>query len=355
MKVPSSLIYLTGACILCGALAAFFASPRPLPATTPSAADTSAAPVQPTTRVSFLVFNTQATLTFFDPASPELDAAARDIVDRLSLLHATINAFDPHSELARLNDSAAQQPFACSPLLWDIILRAQDAWNLSDHLFDATVGPLLKLWGFHAKQDTLPSDEQIHDALNRVGFDKIILDNNQHTVRFTRPGMRLDFGGIAKGYALKLAIDIAAQHHLRDYLIDLGGNIYCSENTRNPDTPFRTVGIRNPRQTDTIVDTVRLRGQCIATSGNYERYRVIQGRRIGHIMDPRTGRPIDPPEHYEGVTAITADPTFSDIASTTAFVGGPETARRLVAATPGTAFAFVAFHDDGTPSVSWVK
>ena len=162
--------------------------------------------------------------------------------------------------------------------------------------------------------------------------------------------MSLDFGGIAKGYALHLAIDIARQHGLQAFLIDLGGNIFCSE-THLPPLDAYMVGVRNPRDHDRTVATVTLAGQCVATSGNYERFRIIQGQRIGHIMDPRTGRPAAPPQHYEGVTAVTTDPTLSDVCSTTAFVGGPDVAAKLAERLPGSSFIFVSFDDSGNPIV----
>lgn len=336
---------LTAACLLCAALAHFFSQPRGADAATAGAA-------QPATArcFAFPIFNTQATLTLYDPPGPAVNAAVRDILDRLSELHRTVNAYDPDSELSRLNATAAHTPFACSPLLWDILLRAEQAWTLSDHLFDATVGPLLKLWGFRTKQGQLPSDDDIQAARRLVGFDKLILDRQQHTVRFPSDGMSLDFGGIAKGYALHLAIDIARQHGLQAFLIDLGGNIFCSE-THLPPLDAYTVGVRNPRDHDRTVATVTLAGQCVATSGNYERFRIIQGQRIGHIMDPRTGRPAAPPQHYEGVTAVTTDPTLSDVCSTTAFVGGPDVAAKLAERLPGSSFIFVSFDDSGNPIV----
>jgi len=286
-------------------------------------------------RTSFLVFNTQATVTIFDDEHEKAAEACRDLIGKLTELHLTINAFDEASELSRLNATAAEQPFRCSPLLWDIILKSEEAWKLSNGLFDVTVGPLLALWGFHAKQDRLPTQQDIDAVLKLIGFDKLILDKNAHTLQFPCNGMRLDFGGIAKGYALQLAMDVLNAHNRQSYLIDLGGNIYRT------DTPEGDIiGITNPIDKTKLLGTVKLHGQCIATSGNYERFRIIQCKRIAHIMDPRTGWPVTLDDDARSVTAITRDPTFSDVFSTTAFVGGEDTARKLTRQFSGTAFVF---------------
>lgn len=341
-RLSPSAISLAVACLLCAVLAYFFSRPQ-------KQADSSESTTSATARVFvFSIFNTHAYITLYDPPGSHVNQAVKEIFDELTALHATINVFDASSELSKLNATAHAHPFACSPRLWDILLQAEQAWQLSDHLFDATVGPLLKLWGFRAKQGHFPQEQEIADAKRLVGFDQLLLNREQRTVQFPRQGMSLDFGGIAKGYALQLAITIAQRHGLQAFVIDLGGNIYCSK-VHVPPLDNYHIGIRNPRQHDETVATVILSGQCIATSGNYERFRTIAGKRIGHIMDPRTGCPSAPPQAYEGVTVITNDPTLSDVFSTTAFVGGPEIASRLAAKIPGTSFVFVSFDAQEQP------
>ena len=303
----------------------------------------------PPYKTTFLVFNTEATVTVFDDDRENAAESCRDLIGKLTELHLAINAYDESSELSRLNATAAEQPFHCSPLLWDIILKSEDAWKLSDGLFDVTVGPLLALWGFHAKQDKLPTQQDVDTVLQLVGFGKLILDKDAHTLQFPRKGMRLDFGGIAKGYALQLSMDVLNSHDLHSYLIDLGGNIF---RTDTPDGDI--IGITNPSDKTTLLGTVKLHGQCIATSGNYERFRTIQGKRIAHIMDPRTGWPVTLDETPRSVTAITRDPTFSDVFSTTAFVGGEDTARKLVQSYPGTTFIFAKSDSAGHLATSIV-
>jgi len=289
----------------------------------------------------FEVFNTQCRLTLHECSATEGDAVFRELDTEMRALHNTLNAYDPESELSKLNSRAADEPVKCSDLLWEILLAARDGWRDSDGLFDVTVGPLLGLWGFHAKRSTWPTDDEIAEAKAKVGFGKLTLDEAEHTVRFGVSGMKIDFGGIAKGFALSKAIAVVKRHGLKSYLIDLGGNIYCSEKAPKWRHTY-TIGVRNPRAGGENVGVVYMSDCCIATSGDYERFRVIAGKKVGHLMDPRTGLPCGGAEGIGGVTVVVQNPTLSDVYSTTAFVGGETVAKRLAETSPAhPAFIFV--------------
>ena len=303
---------------------------------------------------NFEVFNTQCRLTLHECSATEGDAVFRELDTEMRALHNTLNAYDPESELSKLNSRAADEPVKCSDLLWEILLAARDGWRDSDGLFDVTVGPLLGLWGFHAKRSTWPTDDEIGVAKAKVGFDKLTLNEAEHTVRFGVSGMRLDFGGIAKGFALSKAIAVVKRHGLKCYLIDLGGNIYCSEKPPRKRDAY-AIGIRNPRSEGENVGVVSMADCCIATSGDYERYRVIAGKKVGHLMDPRTGQPCGGAEGIGGVTVVVQNPTLSDVYSTTAFVGGETVAKRLAETSPAhPAFIFVYCDERGVKKVETV-
>ena len=278
----------------------------------------------------------------------------RELDTEMRALHNTLNAYDPESELSKLNIRAADEAVKCSDILWEILLAARDGWRDSDGLFDVTVGPLLGLWGFHAKRSTWPTDEEIAAAKAKVGFNKLILDEAEHTVRFGVSGMKIDFGGIAKGFALSKAIAVVKRHGLKSYLIDLGGNIYCSEKAPKWRHTY-TIGVRNPRAGGENVGVVYMSDCCIATSGDYERFRVIAGKKVGHLMDPRTGLPCGGAEGIGGVTVVVRDPTLSDVYSTTAFVGGETVAERLAETSPAhPAFIFVYCDEKSVKKVETV-
>lgn len=302
----------------------------------------------------FAVFNTQCRLTLHGCPVETGDVIFRDLLAVMRGLHDTLNAYDPESELSKLNIRAADEAVKCSDLLWEILMAARDGWRESDGLFDVTVGPLLGLWGFHVKRSTWPTADEIAEAKSKVGFGKLVIDEAAHTVRFSVHGMRLDFGGIAKGFALSKAIAVVRKSGLKSYLIDLGGNIYCSEEAPRKRSAYN-IGVRNPREEGGNVGIVAMSDSCIATSGDYERFRIIAGRKVGHLMDPRTGQPCGGAEGLGGVTVVVRDPTLSDVYSTTAFVGGEDVARRLSetsSARPG--FIFVYCDEKGVKKVETV-
>lgn len=276
----------------------------------------------------FATMGTYGRLTFYAPAARAAPAADA-VVARLAALERCINRFAPESELSRLNRTAAETPFACSDELWAILGAARRAWEETGGAFDVTVGPLMRLWGFHRERQGYPTDAEIAAALELVGLGKLHFDDARHTVRFARPGMELDFGGLAKGYALDLAAPIAREHGVRQGLIDLGGNVFCLDEPPPGRTAY-TLGVRDPAAPDRLLRTLSLRGQAIATSGDYEQWQTLDGRRVTHIMDPRTGRPV---AGVAGVSVVTPRGVDSDVLSTAVFVAGPalaeETARRL--------------------------
>ena len=296
-----------------------------------------------TDSVTFMVFNTVCRVTVY--GDDRLDGVGSVLIQRMTALHNLINAYDPESELSRLNASAYSAPFACSDELWSILQAARQAYQETDGAFDPTVGPLMKLWGFHGKRNTIPSEAEIGEALAKVGLDKVAFDDAGQSVRFAVEGISLDFGGIAKGYACDWVSSILRANGITCYMIDLGGNIQLSDIPPKGQRIFK-VGIRNPMDKERILQVMELKGCSVATSGNYERSRVIEGRRVGHIMDPSTGHP---GEFHASVTAITARGVDSDVYSTAVFVRGVPLARRLAAQRPGTSFLIV--DEDKTTTV----
>ncbi len=199
--------------------------------------------------------------------------------------------------------------------------------------FDPTIGPIMRLWGFRSATVTnAPADEALAATLEQVGWRHIRLDAAAPAAALARPGMRLDLGGIAKGYAVDLAYERLRASGETDFLVNLGGNL------RGHGLPGRgrdgwRIGVRDPFHRDHVLGTFTLRdGEAAATSGNYERFVVLQGVRYAHIIDPRTGRPVT---GVAGVTAIAPTAMQADALSTTLFVLGPADGLRLLESYPG--------------------
>jgi len=242
----------------------------------------------------------------------------------------TCNIFDPESELSKLNATAADKPFACSDLLWDVLAQARAFWKDSGGIFDVTIDPLMKLWGFHSKRETLPSEEEIAEAKRLTGLDKVVFDDEKHTVKFTVPGMSINLGGIAKGYALDCAAKAVRELGVKTGWIEIGGNILAL--SKKSGGGKYAAGIRNPFHKEDILGKTPLSDAAISTSGNYERYVVIDGKQYTHIIDPATGLPVS---GMDSVTVIAPTGVASDALSTSIFIAGPDAVASWTKKFPG--------------------
>lgn len=200
-----------------------------------------------------------------------------------------------------------------------ILERSRRMWSLTDGRFDVTVGPLMKLWGFERRLGKTPSPDSIARALSSVGFEKVVVEGD--TVRLTAPGMALDFGAVVMGYAVDRAAAILRSRGIENFMIDLGGDIVVAG--APPGRSAWRIGIRDPRNRNLTVGVIELRDAAVATSGDYERMFEIDGKRYAHIVDPRSGYPV---EEMAAVTVITDDGLAADLFSTALFLRGPEPA-----------------------------
>ena len=237
--------------------------------------------------VSFRTMGTVAAVTFYDPGEGVLQKGCEKVRIEFEKIIRIANLYDPGSELAQLNRTAYQKEFYCSELLWQMILEAEYAFHFSGGAFDITVKPLMDLWGFYRKRGKAPNENEIKEALNKVGFHKIILDKKKKSIRFTVPGMGIDLGGIAKGFALDLAAQKTAGLIERGVL-DLGGNLKFLGGKKS-----YLVGIKNPSAPDRLSDKTfhAPPGSSVSTSGDYERKVIYGGKVYGHIIDPVSGYP----------------------------------------------------------------
>ena len=267
-----------------------------------------------------------------------LEKAAEAAFEAVESVDEACDDFNPESEISRLNATAYERPFKCSPLLWDILSKCRKYHEISDGAFDITVAPLMKLWGFRRKRGEIPSDDEIERTSRLVGFDKLKFDPENKTVAFSEPGMKLDLGGVAKGYAVDLAAEAVLKRGVDSGIINLAGNAKCLPKPFPGKSGYR-VGVRNPFDKTSVVDVLELMDRSVATSGDYERFVIFDGKRYSHIIDPRTGRPASG-EH--SATVVTPSATDADALSTSMFINGPEFARKFHASHPETKFVFVS-------------
>ena len=261
----------------------------------------------------FKIMGTVASFTFedHDTNSFRKDCiSARKQFDRILNV---ANLYDKNSELVRLNNSAYEKDFICSDLLWQVILEAEKAYYFTGGAFDITVKPLMDVWGFYRKKGKIPSDEEIKSALKKVGFNKLRLDKKRKSLRFTVPGMALDLGGIAKGFALDLAAEKISGGRT---ILNLGGNLKFIGGKQ----PFY-VGIKNPSSPDKLSQH-RIEvppGFAVSTSGDYERFIKYNGKVYGHIIDPVSGYPVS---GKFSATVVIPSAACADWLSTSVFLRG---------------------------------
>ncbi len=251
--------------------------------------------------------------------------------DSVRLVDSLMSTFRPESELSRVNAMAGGVPQRVAPQTMHVLLQARRFWRLSGGRFDPTVGPIVRAWGFFGDTGRVPPRAELDSLRRLVGYGRVALDSVAGTVRLPLPGMRLDLGGIAKGYALDLARAAMRDRSISGGMVDLGGNILVFG--RPPSGTRWLIGIRHPRRDGRIIGTVALDSGAVATSGDYEHYFRIDGVRYGHLIDPTTGYP------RRGVLAATAiGPTgeWSDGLSATLFLAGPVRGARIADSLAGT-------------------
>lgn len=202
-----------------------------------------------------------------------------------------------------------------------LLRRAEEIYESTGGLFDITIYPVMELWGFPSKSYHVPTEAQLQRVLPSVGFDKLSFDGEQLLLS---EGQKIDFGGIAKGYASGKVIEIFKSYGIEDGIVSLGGNIQTI-GVNQEGLPWN-IGIRDPKgdQND-ILASVRISGQAVVTSGGYERYFEEDGNTYIHIINPKTGYPAD--GDLVSATIISEDGALADAMSTAVYLMGLEKAK----------------------------
>ncbi len=298
------------------------------------------APREPYTKETF-VMGTKAWVTIAGLNDADAERAAQAAFREMYRIESVMSTWRPSSEISRLNGAAGGDPVAVSRELYALIDSSLFYSRATGGAFDVTVRPLVRLWGFQGGQPRLPSDDEIALARSHVGYGAVALDSAASTVALSA-GMQIDLAGIAKGYAVDRCVAALAELGIRNALVNIGGNIYAMGSP--PGRDGWTIGVRDPNGGLDMVGTLVLRDEAVATSGNYENFVEIAGERFGHIIDPRTGRPVS---RVLSVTVVAPTGLASDALSTGLFVLGPDEAQPIVGRLAGVAALFALPGEDG--------
>ena len=265
-------------------------------------------------------------------AAMESGTAEIDRIERI------MSHYSGASELARVESLAAISPIACSPELTHVILRSQELASSSGGAFDITVGAFSRLWNF-PDGNRVPLPLELQAAGDKVDYRMVQLHGNR--LRLQKAGMSLDLGAAAKGYAVDRAAMTFQREGVTCGLIEAGGDIrYWG---RKPDGSSWRFGIQNPRRPDEIIEVEDIGLSALATSGDYEQFFELEGRRFHHILDPRTGYPA---RASTSATVWADNALDADILATAAFVMGPFDAISWIESLPRTE-ALIFFELDG--------
>ena len=253
--------------------------------------------------------------------------------EEFSLCHKLFDIYEDYENLPNvktINDQAGIEPVKVDDRIISLLLFCKDVYEFTNCTVDVTLGPVLSLW--HDAREVGEADEQkayipdmkdLESATDHCGFDKLVIDEANSTVMLTDSEARLDVGAIAKGYAIQKASEELPE----GYIISVGGNVLATGGKEGGDIPW-VIGVRNPDgEADDYIDTVNIIKGSVVTSGDYQRFYVVDGKPYHHIIDPET---LMPGDYWRSVTIICDDSGLADALSTAAFLMDRESGEKIV-------------------------
>ena len=300
------------------------------------------------TDVTVLRASRRAMATLFEVLLPfgtqHAQPAAEAALDLIDELEDQLTVFRDHSEVSRLNATAAERAIEVEPGLFDLIEFSAQLTRQTQGAFDIATGALTKAWGFYKRQGRVPTPSERAAAMSRTGTRFVALDRERRTVRFLRPGLEINLGGIGKGYAL----DRAAALLRGEWGIDSGLLHGGSSSVRAIGTPPGQdrgwpVAIKHPWSPDRRLGTIYLDDTALGTSAATFQHFEYNGRKLGHLLDPRTGWPA---EGVEQVSVVARTAAEADALSTAFFVLGVEPTAQFCRTRPDVGVVLLASGED---------
>ena len=248
-------------------------------------------------------------------AQEAVDAAA----DEIKRLDEVLSTGDENSEVAGIN---ANEGGTLSEDTSYLLERSMELYEKTDGLFDIAIYPVMEAWGFTTQNYRVPEDSELKELLKLTDASKIQYDEKNKKVSFNQDGMKIDFGGIAKGYTSARIMDIYKENGIASGLVNLGGNVQAL-GTKTDGTKWK-IAVQSPDDTEDYLGILSVQDKAVITSGGYERYFEQDGVTYHHIIDPKTGYPAE--SGLVSVTIVSEDGTLADGLSTSLFIMGEEKA-----------------------------
>jgi thiamine biosynthesis lipoprotein len=287
------------------------------------------------TALTFFAMGTRCRVLVGEALRGEAEAYGEHLLAAVADFEAKFSRFLDGSLISRINAAAGQHWVEVDEEADRLFGLCADLVFFTRGAFDPTALPLIRLWNWKRNPPVVPEDQAIAAARERVGWNKV--QRRRGAIFLPQAGMCLDLGGVGKEYAVDLAVALAAQHGLANVLVDFGQDIRARG--RPPGRPAWHVGLENPKQPGSCWASVAVTDQAVASSGDYLRHFVHQGRRYGHIIDPRTGYPVH--NDCRAVSVVAPACTTAGILTTTAFILGPQDGFNLINSHYGASGAIV--------------
>lgn len=286
------------------------------------------------TKTNFLLDTLIQITAYGENADKAIDSA----FDRISEIHNKMNVNDENSEVSKINKLAGRGYQRVSGDTLYVIKKGLFYSALSKGRFDITIGPLVKLWGIGTDKARLPEKKEIENVLSLINYKDVIINEDKNEVMLKKENMSIDLGAIAKGYAADEVIRILKENGIKSAVADLGGNIYVLGSKPNG-KPWR-IGIQDPfKSRGSTFAAIEVKDKTLVTSGNYERFFIKNGKRYHHILDVKTGYPVE--NGLVSVTIIGDSSIDCDALSTTVFVLGLQEGMKLIESLKGYDAIFV--------------
>jgi len=276
-----------------------------------------------------ILMGTLVEITVIGKDTDGAEAAIRDAFDEMQRVEGLMSRRIPGSDVSKINEWAGIKAVPVSADVLRVIRRAEEISRASEGHFDITIGAVLDLWGFEGNGHRLPAEGEVSKALDAVGYTAVLVDERASTVKLKKKEMRIDLGGIAKGYAVDRAVDLLKSRGYRNMIVNAGGDIRVSGRKTHGSW---VIGIQDPRDRSRILATINAEDISVATSGDYERYFVKEGKRYHHLLNPFTGFPA---RLCRSVTILAEDALSADGLATAVFVLGPRKGLHLIEAVDG--------------------
>lgn len=288
------------------------------------------------TELTLLRVTRRAMATTFEIAfpygTPHALEAAEDALDRIDEIEDQLTVYRDHSEISRLNAHAANAFIPVESGLFHLLNTAAAITRETAGAFDIAIGSLIKAWGFFRREGRVPPQAELKQARHASGMKHVLLDLESSAVKFRVPGLELNFGAIGKGYALDRAGELLrSKWGIRSALLQAGGSSVLALGAPPGQPAGWSVAVRHPTDDNRTLGTIRLHDQALGTSAATFQYFIHRGRKLGHLLDPRTGWPATGTA-CASVVAQTA--TEADAYSTAFFVLGPTGSREFCRSRP---------------------